>query len=102
MQQGIKGGNVSETCRKHGISSSLLYRWRAGAEEGAEEPRRSHLRWADLGGVHALYESCPKCGYRNEIEYMPEVSQEPSVKDGKSKHQSEPARCAEDEVPKVA
>jgi transposase-like protein len=28
VQEGIKSGNVSEICRKHGISPSLLYRWR--------------------------------------------------------------------------
>ena len=34
VQEGIKSGNVSETCRRHGISPSLLYRWRNEAEEG--------------------------------------------------------------------
>lgn len=28
VQEGIKSGNVSETCRRHGISPSLLYRWK--------------------------------------------------------------------------
>jgi transposase len=32
----MKNGNVSETCRKHGISPSLLYRWRDEAEQGAK------------------------------------------------------------------
>ena len=36
VQEGIKSGNVSETCRRHGISPSLLYRWRDEAEAGAE------------------------------------------------------------------
>jgi len=36
VQEGIKGGNVSETCRRHGISPSLLYRWRDEAEAGAK------------------------------------------------------------------
>src|SRR5499425_1891565 len=36
VQEGIKSGNVSETCRRHGISPSLLYRWRDEAEEGAK------------------------------------------------------------------
>jgi len=36
VQEGIKSSNVSETCRRHGISPSLLYRWRDEAEEGAK------------------------------------------------------------------
>ena len=36
VQEGIKGGNVSETCRRHGISPSLLYGWRDEAEAGAK------------------------------------------------------------------
>ena len=36
VQEGIKSGNVSETCRRHGISPSLLYRWRDEAEAGAK------------------------------------------------------------------
>lgn len=48
VQEGIKSGNVSETCRKHGISPSLLYRWRDEAEEGAK---------AALGGRSAAAET---------------------------------------------
>jgi len=44
VQEGIKSGNVSETCRRHGIPPSLLYRWRDEAEEGAK---------AALGGKSA-------------------------------------------------
>ena len=44
VQEGIKSGNVSETCRKHGIAPSLLYRWRDEAEAGAK---------AALGGKSA-------------------------------------------------
>ena len=44
VQEGIKSGNVSETCRRHGISPSLLYRWRDEAEAGAK---------AALGGKSA-------------------------------------------------
>jgi transposase len=29
-----KNGNVSETCRRHGLSPSLLYRWKDEAEQG--------------------------------------------------------------------
>ena len=36
VQEGIKSGNVSETCRRHGISPSVLYRWRDEAEAGAK------------------------------------------------------------------
>jgi transposase len=36
VQEAMKSGNVSETCRRHGISPSLLYRWRDEAEEGAK------------------------------------------------------------------
>jgi transposase len=36
VQEGIKSGNVSETCRRHGISPSLLYRWKDEAEAGAK------------------------------------------------------------------
>lgn len=44
VQEGIKSGNVSETCRRHGISPSLLYRWKDEAEQGAK---------AALGGKSA-------------------------------------------------
>jgi transposase-like protein len=27
VQEGIKSGNVSETCRRHGIAPNLFYRW---------------------------------------------------------------------------
>ena len=47
VQEGIKSGNVSETCRRHGISPSLLYRWRDEAEAGAK---------AALGGRSAAAE----------------------------------------------
>jgi transposase len=44
VQEGIKSGNVSETCRRHGIAPSLLYRWKDEAEQGAK---------AALGGKSA-------------------------------------------------
>ena len=44
VQEGLKSGNVSETCRRLGISPSLLYRWRDEAEAGAQ---------AALGGKSA-------------------------------------------------
>ncbi|HWO36490.1 MAG TPA: transposase [Candidatus Acidoferrum sp.] len=36
VQEGIKGGNVSETCRRHGIAPTLFYRWKDEAEQGAK------------------------------------------------------------------
>jgi transposase len=36
VQEGIKGGNVSETCRRHSIAPNLFYRWRDEAEQGAK------------------------------------------------------------------
>ena len=39
VQEGIKSGNVSETCRRHGISPSLLYRWRDEAERREQRQR---------------------------------------------------------------
>jgi transposase len=44
VQEGIKSGNVAETCRRQGISPSLLYRWKDEAEAGAK---------AALGGKSA-------------------------------------------------
>ena len=34
VQEGIKSGNVSETCRRHGIAPNLYYRWKDEAEQG--------------------------------------------------------------------
>jgi transposase-like protein len=36
VQEGIKSGNVSETCRRHGIAPNLFYRWKNEAEHGAK------------------------------------------------------------------
>jgi transposase-like protein len=36
VQEGIKSGNVSETCRRHGIAPTLFYRWKDEAEQGAK------------------------------------------------------------------
>jgi transposase len=35
VQEGIKSGNVSETCRRYEISPTLFYRWKDEAEQGA-------------------------------------------------------------------
>ena len=33
--EGLKSGNVSETCRKYEIAPTLLYRWKDEMEKGA-------------------------------------------------------------------
>ncbi|HWH61488.1 MAG TPA: transposase [Terriglobales bacterium] len=33
VQEGIKSGNVSETCRRHGIAPNLFYRWKLGTNQ---------------------------------------------------------------------
>ena len=38
VQEGIKSGNVSETCRRHGIAPNLFYRWK---DEAASSERWS-------------------------------------------------------------
>ena len=32
LQEGLKSGNISETCRRHGIAANLFYRWKDEAE----------------------------------------------------------------------
>lgn len=44
IQEGMKSGNVSETCRRHSIAPNLFYRWKDEAEQGAK---------AALGGKSA-------------------------------------------------
>ena len=44
LQEGLKSGNISETCRRHGIAAYLFYRWKDEAEQGAK---------AALGGKSA-------------------------------------------------
>jgi len=44
VQEGMKSGNVSETCRRYGIAQRLHYRWKDEAEQGAK---------AALGGKSA-------------------------------------------------
>src|SRR5260370_40964874 len=36
VQEGLKSGNVSETCRRFGIAQTLYYRWKDEAEQGAK------------------------------------------------------------------
>ena len=33
--EGLKGGNIAETCRKHEIAPTLYYRWKDEMEQGA-------------------------------------------------------------------
>jgi transposase len=39
IQEGLKSGNISETCRRHGIAPNLVYRWKDGAEQGSRAAR---------------------------------------------------------------
>ncbi len=39
VQEGIKSGNVSETCWRHGIAPNLSYPWKDEAEQGAKGAR---------------------------------------------------------------
>ncbi len=36
VQEGLKSGNVSETCRRFGIAPTLYCRWKDEAEQGAK------------------------------------------------------------------
>jgi transposase len=36
VQERMKSGNVSETCRRYGIPQTLFYRWKDEAEQGAK------------------------------------------------------------------
>jgi transposase-like protein len=44
VQEGIKSGNVSETCRRHGIAPNLFYRWKV-------ENRTPHEVFLDFAAV---------------------------------------------------
>ena len=33
--EGLKGGNIAETCRQHEIAPTLYYRWKDEVEQGA-------------------------------------------------------------------
>lgn len=32
---GLRGGNIAETCRRYGIAPNLYYRWKDEAQQGA-------------------------------------------------------------------
>lgn len=36
VQEGLKSGHISETCRRYRIAQTLYYRWRDEAEQGAK------------------------------------------------------------------
>ena len=44
VMEGLKSGNIAETCRKHDIAPTLYYRWKEEVEQGAK---------AALGGRNA-------------------------------------------------
>lgn len=44
VQEGLRSGNIAETCRRYGIAPNLYYRWKDEAEQGAK---------AALGGKSA-------------------------------------------------
>ncbi|MGC1911771.1 MAG: hypothetical protein WA660_08050, partial [Candidatus Acidiferrales bacterium] len=50
VQEGIKSGNISETCRRYQIAPNLFYRSKDEAEQGAK---------AALGGRSAAAAGCP-------------------------------------------
>ena len=38
--EGLRSGNVAETCRRYGIAPNLYYRRKDEAQQGATAPRR--------------------------------------------------------------
>lgn len=44
VQEGLRSGNIAETCRRYGIAPNLFYRWKDEAQQGAT---------AGLGGKSA-------------------------------------------------
>ncbi len=37
VMEGLRSGNIAETCRKHEIAANLYYRWKDEVEKGALE-----------------------------------------------------------------
>jgi transposase-like protein len=62
VQEGIKSGNISETCRRHGIAANLSYRWKDEAEQGAKASRSVHRRFGPLGSLAAASGSTDSTG----------------------------------------
>jgi transposase len=40
VQEGLRSGNIAETCRRYGIAPNLYYRWKDEAEQGAQAALR--------------------------------------------------------------
>jgi len=64
VQEGVKSGDVSETCRRYGIAQTLYYRWKDEAEERAKAalgvkalPRRKARRIAGSGSWNARWDA---------------------------------------------
>ncbi len=61
IQEGLKSGNISETCRRHSIAPNLFYRWKDEASREQRQrlgvkalPRRKPRRTIASGtGTHA-------------------------------------------------
>lgn len=39
LQEGLRSGNISETCRKHGIAANLWYRFAWSLLAGVSKPK---------------------------------------------------------------
>jgi len=35
VEEGLRNGNIAETCRRYGIAPNLYYRWKDEAQQGA-------------------------------------------------------------------
>ncbi len=35
VEEGLRSGNIAETCRRYGIAPNLYYRWKDEAQQGA-------------------------------------------------------------------
>lgn len=51
VQEGMRSGNVSESCRRYGIAQPLYYRWKAEAEQGANAALVAHDVYRQEGNV---------------------------------------------------
>ena len=57
LQEGLRSGNMAETCRKHGIAANLWYRWKDEAEQGAKAALGGR---SAAGGVDQEQAKCVK------------------------------------------
>jgi hypothetical protein len=60
VQEGIKSGNVSETCRRYEIAPNPFYRWKDEAEQGAKPA----LRISECSVVLRLGQDRSFCWFR--------------------------------------